>query len=134
AAAQEADVLLGEAGQDLLVQQAVLALDDALRARGDLAEDLQRRHAIGARGGGPELDLLLQAGDANLEELVQVRGDDAKEAQPLEDRNVAVLRLRQHPAIELERLQLAIQELLCGMALHSLGLCLGLFGLGYDLN
>ena len=111
-AAQEPDAFLRERGKDLLVQEPVLALDDALRARGDLAEHLERLHAVGARGRGAELDLLLHARDADLEELVQVRRDDAQELQPLEERHRLVLGLREHASIEFERLQLAVEEVI----------------------
>ena len=112
-------LLLRERGKDLLVQQAVLALDDALRPRRDLAEDLERGEAVGTARRRPQLDLLLQARDADLEELVQVRGDDAKELEALEQRHRAVVGLREHAAVELEGLQLAIEEMLVGGATRA---------------
>jgi hypothetical protein len=127
-AAQEPDAFLRERGQDLVVEEPVLRLDDALGARGHLAEHLQRREAVGARGARGELDLLLHAREPDLEELVQVRGDDAEEAQPLERRHRAVLGLGQHAAVELQRLQLAIQEMLRGVAHRAPGASLGLLG------
>ena len=66
-----------------------------------------------------QLDLLLHARDADLEELVQVGRDDAEELQALEQRHGAVLGLREHAAVELERLQLAIEEVLGRVALHA---------------
>ena len=76
-----------------------------------------RKTASGSMPSGPargraELDLLLQARDADLEELVEVRRDDAEEAQPLEQRHRLVLGLREHAAVEFERLQLAVEEML----------------------
>src|SRR5438067_514877 len=59
----------------------------------------------------PELDALLQAGDADLEELVQVRRHDGDEAQPLERRHRLVGRLREHAAVEGEDAELAVDEL-----------------------
>ena len=55
---------------------------------------------------------LLQAGDADLEELVEVAGGDAQEAQPLEQRQRLVERLREHALVELEQRQLAIDVVL----------------------
>jgi hypothetical protein len=111
--AQEPDALLRERGKDLLVEEPVLLLDDALRARGHLAKDVERRHAVGPDGRHRrELDLLLQARDADLEELVQVRRDDAEEFQPLQDRDALVLGLREDAAVELESLQLPVEEML----------------------
>jgi hypothetical protein len=45
-------------------------------------------------------DLLLDAGDADLEELVEVARHDAQEAQALEQRHGGVGGLRQHAALE----------------------------------
>ncbi len=62
--------------------------------------------------GGGELraQLLLEARDANLEELVEIVADDAQEAQPLEQRNGGVLRQREHAPVECELRQLAIDR------------------------
>ncbi len=115
-AAQEPDALPGERRQDVLVEQPVLALDDALGARGHLAEDLERREAVGAGGARGHLDLLLHAREPDLEELVEVGGDDAEEAQALEQRHLAILGLGEHAAIELERLQLPVEEVVARVA------------------
>ncbi len=68
----------------------------------------------GPRRDAPSFDLLLQAGDADLEELVQVAADDAQEPQPLEQRHRRVLGLRQHAPVELEQAELAVEEVLRG--------------------
>ncbi len=52
--------------------------------------------------------LLLQAGDADLEELVEVRREDRQELRALEERISGVARLVQDSSIELEPRQLAI--------------------------
>jgi hypothetical protein len=49
-------------------------------------------------------------GEADLEELVEVRRDNAYVAQPLEQWHVVALRLRQDAPIELEDGSLAIEE------------------------
>ena len=49
-------------------------------------------------------------GDADLEELVEVAADDAQEAQPLEQRNVRVLRQREDAPVEREQRQLAVDR------------------------
>ena len=53
-------------------------------------------------------DLLLEAGDPHLEELVEVAAEDAEELEPLEQRRPGVERLVQHAAVELEPGELAI--------------------------
>ena len=57
---------------------------------------------------GAELLQLLQARDADLEELVEVARGDAEELQPLEQRHGLVERLREHALVELEQRQLAV--------------------------
>src|SRR5690606_35070323 len=79
---QEADSLALERGQQRLVQQLVLAADERQRAGAYLVEKLARRQAIRPRGRGVDLQPLLEGGDADLEELVEVRRRDTEEAQP----------------------------------------------------
>jgi len=67
-----------------------------------------RQHLIGTQPVGAELDdsgldLMLQAGDADLEELVEVRARDRQEAQSLEERRRGITRLLEDPKIELEQ-------------------------------
>jgi hypothetical protein len=54
-------------------------------------------------------DLLLEAADALLEELVDVRADDREELDALEQRQPVILRLVQHPPAEVEVGQLAVE-------------------------
>ena len=51
--------------------------------------------------GDAGLHLLLQAADADHEELVEVGAEDGQELEPLQQRHLRVLRLFQHAAIEL---------------------------------
>jgi hypothetical protein len=55
---------------------------------------------------------LLDAGNADLEELVQVRTDDAKELQPFEQGIVRIKRLVEDALIEFQPAQLAIEKVL----------------------
>ena len=57
------------------------------------------------------LDLLLDARHAHLEELIQVRADDAEELHPLQQRVLRVERLLQHAVIELQPAQFPIDEM-----------------------
>ena len=75
--------------------------------------DLHEPQAVGPDRRRMRFDLGVQPGDADLEELVEVRRHDGDEAQPLEQRHRLVRRLREHAPVELEHLELAIQEL-CG--------------------
>ena len=61
-----------------------------------------------------ELDALLEAGDADLEELVEVVRRDAQELEPLEQRDFLVERLCEHALVEFEQRQFAIDVVLGG--------------------
>ena len=67
------------------------------------------RHAVGAGADGDAgLHLLLQAADADHEELVEVGREDGQELEALQQRHRRVLGLLQHAAIELQPAQLAV--------------------------
>ena len=55
-------------------------------------EHVARVEPAGGRHGDAGGDAALQAGDPHHEELVEVAGEDAHEAHPLEQRDVRVLR------------------------------------------
>ncbi len=81
-------------------------LEDALARGGQL---LVGGPAVGRAGDLAGLDLLAQAGDPDLEELVEVAGEDGQELDPLEQRVALVARLVQDAGVELEPRQLAVQ-------------------------
>ncbi len=64
--------------------------------------------AVGRAGDLAGLDLLAQAGHAHLEELVEVAREDGQELDPFEQRVALVARLVQHPRVEFEPRQLAV--------------------------
>ena len=66
-------------------------------------------HAVGRGLGEGRVDLLLQAGDADLEELVDVLAQDRQEAHPLEQRQRLVLGHGEHAFVEVELRQLPVQ-------------------------
>jgi hypothetical protein len=55
-------------------------------------------------------DLSPQPGHANHVELVEVRAEDREKLEPLEQRISIIERLVEHPGVELEPTQLAIEE------------------------
>ena len=63
----------------------------------------------GARVTAAGLDLLAQAGDADLEELVEVAREDRQELDPLEQWVPGVARFVQDPRVELQPRQLAVE-------------------------
>ena len=57
---------------------------------------------------GASGELLLQPGDANLEELIEVAREDGQEADAFEQRIALVDRFVQHAIVEVEPRQLAV--------------------------
>ncbi len=82
----------------------------------DAHELLVGREAIGAAADDALAHLALEAGDAHHEEFVEVVGRDRQEAHPLEQRMVLVGGLFQHPAIEVQPGQFAVDEALGPLA------------------
>ena len=101
------DALRGERPADVDEDRRVVGdeLEHALARGGEL---FVGGPAVGRAGDLAGLDLLAQAGDADLEELVEVAGEDGQELDPLEQRVALVARLVEHAGVELEPGQLAV--------------------------
>src|SRR5204863_531662 len=110
-APRENDAFAGERRQHDVVEQPVLGGDERVRLAAHRLEHLRGGARVRTRLGKPELDAFLQPGDADLEELVEVGGDDGDETQPLEQRHRVVGRHRQHAAVERENAELAVEKL-----------------------
>ena len=110
AAAQEDHAFLLERGQDVVVEQFVLLRDDLVHLVADALEQVGGGDAVLARLAAADADLLLDAGDADLEELVEVARHDAQETQALEQRHGGVGGLGEHAALELQQGQFAVEE------------------------
>ena len=80
-------------------------LEHSLPDRGEL---VLGGPAVGRQRGLARLDLLAQTGDADLEELVEIAGEDREELDPLELWIALVACLVQHPSVEFQPGQLAI--------------------------
>ena len=107
-AANETDLLLGQFGQQHIMEDRVLAGDLLMHHLANARQRLVRLQAVGAGLLAGEVDLLLQAGNADLEELVQVAGEDQQELQTLQQRVGLVQRHVQHADVELQLGQLAV--------------------------
>ena len=99
---------LRELRHEHVVQHFVLLVDQAHGARADRLQLLGHGQPVRPALDRAGLQQLLEARDANLEELVEIRAGDAQESDPLEQRNAAVLGLFQHPLIEFQKRQFAI--------------------------
>ncbi len=98
----------GQRREDFLHQAAIVAtLQFAYDGR-DRGQLLFGRQAVGGRVLVPRRNLLAKTGDANLEKLVQVRRKDGQELETFEQRGSRVFRFVQHPAVELEPGEFAI--------------------------
>src|SRR5262249_1110738 len=71
---------------------------------------LAGKHAVRAGLANTAQDLLLDAGDPNHEELVQVGAGDRQEFQALIKREAPIARLIEHALVEAEPRQLSIDE------------------------
>ena len=89
---------------------ALLLVHQAARRDADLLELFGRRQAIGGQDPDPLANLALQAGDPGHEELVEVVGRDRQDPQPLQQRVRRVRGLLEHPAVELQPGNLAIEK------------------------
>jgi hypothetical protein len=98
----EVDVLFREEGNELLVPAAVLVVDEVVGGGADALELFAGRKAVEAEFGGAGVGLLDEAGDADLEELVEVGTDDREEFDAFEERIGVALGLLEDAAIEVE--------------------------------
>ena len=108
-AADDADAVLGQRGQQLGAQAARLALEVAQDPLADRVEHLRRRAPVGARLGDARVDLVVHAGDADHEELVEVRRVDRGELHALEQRDRRVLGELEHALVEVQPRELAVE-------------------------
>ena len=104
--------LFMQRGQQHFIQTAVLLAAQPQRALMNGRELLLQGQGVGRELARAQLQQLLQARDPDLEEFIQVAGGDAQEAQPLQQRHRLVECLGQNPLIELEKRQLAVDEVL----------------------
>ena len=105
--ADDADLLLGQLLANVRPRRRVF-LDHGQQPGADGVKGLGRAHAVRRRARVAGRDLLAQAGDAHLEELVEVAGEDRQEADALEQRVALVDGLVQDALVELEPRQLAV--------------------------
>ena len=106
------DALGDEARLDVRQEAPVLLLDERVHALGDGRQGLGRRQPVGGGALVADPDPLLEVGHPDHEELVQVRAEDRQELDALQEGHGRVLGLLQHPPVELEPRQLAVDHAL----------------------
>ena len=99
----------GDRGQQLLHQAVPMLPDHLADVRGDGRELILGRHPVRGPFDDAGGRLLLEAGDTDLEEFVEIAAEDREKLEPLEERRALVEGFVENPAIELEPGQLAIQ-------------------------
>ena len=97
-------------GQDLVGEAGGVPGDQVGGPLGDHLELVAQREPVAAAHRQAGLQPALQAGDPDHVELVEVAGEDGQELGPLQQRRRRVLGERQHPGVEVEPGQLAVEE------------------------
>ena len=106
----EHDVLVGQFGHELIEEHRLGATPLDLETLTDLAQLRLRRAPVGgalAEAGG---DLILQTGDADLEELIEVLTEDRDELEAFEQGHRRIRRECEHPGIEVEPGEFTVEE------------------------
>ena len=99
---------LGELGQHVVMQAATVLPHQVADDLRDGMELCLGGHAVGRTLDDAGRDLPLQAGHPDLVELVEIAAEDGEELQSLEEGGSGVERLVQHPAVELQPGELAV--------------------------
>jgi len=90
------------------VKELILVVDHAEDASSDSRENFGWTKAIGSVHVAAIFDQLLESGDADFEELVQVGTDDGKEFEPFKKGLGRVLSLLKNAMIELKPTEFSI--------------------------
>ena len=108
--ADQVDALLRELRDQVLAEETGMPLHQVAGAGPDPLEHLPRQQP--GRGADRQVgrDPALEAGHAHHEELVEVVGEDRREAHPLEQRLGVVLGQLQDALVEVQPGELAVQE------------------------
>ena len=94
------DARLGERRPQFLFQALVGGFHQALDFAADGHQLRARAHAVRAEFGDAGIQLRIQAGHADHEELIQVGADDGQELDAFEQRIGGILRLFQHAPLK----------------------------------
>ena len=121
----DANALLRERRRDDLAHLARVAAGQLAVAPGDQLERLLRRPAVGPARVDAGVDLVVQARHAHHEELVEVRRVDREELDPLQQRQLLVLRQLQHALVEVEPRELPVEVELGRLQVGDLNLFRG---------
>ena len=97
------------------VEHPVLPGNQGMQPDGDGVEDFLRAELVRGWPAALQRGKLLQRTDLRRDEVVQIGGEDAEEANPCGGRDARVFRQGEHACVELDPRELGIEELLrCG--------------------
>ena len=94
--------MLGELWPDDVAELVRVTAVELAHLLGDALERLGRQQPVGAAGIDPGLDLVVDTGHADHEELVEVGDEDGQELDPLHQRQRLVLGELQHAVVEVQ--------------------------------
>lgn len=98
-----------QSGQDRVEEDEGVAARDLLGAARDERELRSWRQPVGGADRQAGLGATLEAGDAHHVELVEIRSEDGEELGAFEQRQRRVLGQREHPRVEVEPAQFAVE-------------------------
>ena len=107
----KANAVFRQRRHQFLFPEIVLGGDQLVHQSLNGVERFRRRHAVGADVAGLALDLLFDAGDANLEKFIEIVAEDGHEFDPLDQRLGWILRFLQNAPVKFEPAQLAVDEI-----------------------
>lgn len=90
------------------MEQIVLVRDHALDAFSDGSEGFAGAEAVGTVGVAAVFQQLFEGGDADFEELVEIRADDREKLQPFQQGLGGILGLLKDALVELQPAQLPV--------------------------
>src|SRR5436190_13698130 len=103
--------ILRQLRQQFIVPERILRRHEFAHCFLDSIKHLRGAQSIGTDAARFALDLLFDPGDANLEELVQIRTNDREKLNALDERLPLILRFFKNAAVELEPAQLPINKI-----------------------
>ena len=115
--ADHQDALFGQRRAHLVEEDAGLPAGELLGAFTDAAQLFARGQAVGRAHRQSHLVAAFQPGDPDHVELVEVGREDREELRPLQQRQRRVGGQREHPGVEVQPAQFAIEVAIVGQFL-----------------
>ena len=105
------NAVLCQLGQQFVLPQRALRRHQSAHCFLNTIECLRRTQPVRPDLARLAFDLLFDPSHADLEKLIQIRAEDGKELDPLDERLGRILRFLEHATIELKPAQLAVDKI-----------------------